>query len=304
MKRDDKKRNFKVYFYQMRFTTLLYDECIKDVSIINTGILEKACNHYNEASKAQDFAALSWKPSTDDNTTYLVSKLKFESNVLFGEIGCCMERLPGLYRERNTGTLATLEISPSDSCCTFEAYTYFALSAITQKLAIFWNGNVTPDIDGVIVNVLLKMIQGSPYGIACQQLLDQDIKSRLQNLGNNIIIKGYIKNAEKLVSSQKMSFRQIETSLGKDVIATVKFKVKVYEKLTEQQIEDLLSLQSDKDYASVRISDMDETKEVIDIIRRSVAISSVIKLTEADSKDCAIVWDGLKNLIYVAKNVL
>lgn len=281
----------------MHFSALLHDEYIKDSFTISNEILGKALSNYSKASNIHDFSTLSWKPTADDITTYLVSKLRLENNILFGEIGCCIERLPGLYRERNTGTLATLEIEPSDACNLFEAYTYFALSASSQKLAIFWNGDVTSDIDGVIVNILLKMIQGAPYSITCQQLINQDIKSRLKNLGSNIVIKGYIKNAEKLVSNQKMSFKQIEKSLGKEVNASIKFKVKVSEKLTEQQIDDLMCLQGDKDYSSVRISGMDETQEVIDIIKRSVAISGSLKLSEAESKDFDVVCEGLKNLM-------
>jgi hypothetical protein len=285
-------RKFRAYLFKVVFRQMLSNEQIEDPVLIDQAILQSAAHAYVRAESEQRFDLFSY-PIGDATDRFMISRLSYKDGMLFGVIGRGDKRIRGFIRETNPQTMETMDIKPSDPNNVFQSYTHFVLSAASRKISIMQYGSISRSIPDIILTILKNAIGGAPYLFEYMQLMDSDIVNRLQEMSDNIRITGWIEGFARSVAQEKESFRELESYLGVPFEARVQFKATPRRKLSAAQVRAIVNLSAADGYSSVSVQDINEENEVIDVIKRIVALSKEISLPSDSLDDDQAIWQAM-----------
>jgi hypothetical protein len=139
------------------------------------------------------------------------------------------------------------------------------------------------------------------YDFEERSMLDVDIRQKIKNLGNNIVINGVIVGQEQRVVGGLQSVATMENAMGTKFEAKIKVRARVSKKLTDEDIEIIRKNATiDEGFTSFTFADEgDNDNEIIDVIKNRVRTTKTIELSDSERMDPNVVWTKLCASFYV-----
>lgn len=263
------KRN--VYFSKLEVRQVLSYEPITDPAIIKKEIFDRCEAHYKRAEQTGDYSLFQKKYGDEDEDVFTVSKLHYIKDCLCGIVGHGQPRIKRFLHERNPETFDEKELQPSEGHL-FEEYSYFAISTRKLQLAYLDNSTVSRNIPALIISILRSCLDESLYEVNEQTMIDRDIKKKMRELGDKVVVSGVVLGQERNIIGGMQTLARLEKTMSTKFSARVQLRATLSKRLTPEEIEEITSSADGEDgLVSFSFANAhDEEKEVIDVIRRQV----------------------------------
>lgn len=288
----NRKRN--VYFSTLQARKMMTNELQEDRAIIKSDIFDPIVKRYDEAKEKGDFSDFQRKIG-DGQEVFMVSMLHYEGNVLCGIISHGTPKIERYLRECNPETFCVKELVPSEGNV-FEQYSFFAISIRKMQMAYLSDPAVSKNIPLLVLQLLKPSIDIN-YELEESCLLDSDIRKKIKQLGDNVIVRGTIVGKEEKVIGGLESIRTLQKAMGTKFSATVNVKTKLKIKLTDAAIDVITDTATqDEGFSSFTFADAsEEDREVIDVIKNQVRFSKKIELAADEQNMPHIIWEKLSD---------
>lgn len=295
----NKKR--KVFFSALQVRLMMTNELQKDKTVIKKEIFDPIVEKYNQATKSGDFSLFQRKLDQGEEV-FMVSMLHYKGTVLCGIVSHGTPKIERYLRECNPETFSVKELTPSEGNI-FEEYSYFAISIPKLQIAYLNNTAISTNIP-VLVLALLAPSISIDYVLEESCLLDHDIKRKIQQLGDNVVVRGTMEGQEERVIGGLPSIKTLQTTMGSKFTAVIKVKAKLGRKLTDDDIDIITrTATQDEGFSTFTFADeRDEDKEVIDVIRNQARLSRTIELTDEERKMPNVIWQKLSSAFNTEEN--
>ena len=285
-----KKR--KVYFSAIQVRGIMTLEPIKDHDVIKRDIFDRIVENYKNAEESGDFSPFQKQINEEnEDEKFFVSMLHYQNNHLCGIVSHGSPNMERYLRQRNPETFDVKELVP-DAGNVFEEYSFFAISPRKMQMAYLSDPAVSSNIPSLVLSLLQKALYQN-FEFEERSLMDNDIKSKIRQLGQNVIVKGTILGFDDTISGGVRSVNQIEKAMGTKFKTTVKIRAKVGRVLSDEDIDTITSLATqEQGYSSFTFADeKDADKEIIDVIKNRVRLSRTIELSIKDKS--TDIWNKL-----------
>ena len=285
-----KKR--KVYFSALQVRWMLTHELQEDRAAIKSEIFDPIVEKYNTSKENGDFSDFQ-KKVEESQEVFMVSMLHYENNVLCGIVSHGTPKIERYLRECNPETFSVKELVPSEGNV-FEEYSFFAISIQKMQMAYLSDSAVSTNIPALVL-LLLRPVVNINYELEESCLLDTDIKKKIKQLGDKVVVKGTLVGKEEQVIGGLESIGTLERAMGTKFRATINVKAKLGRKLTDADIEAITGAATqDEGFSSFTFADeKDADQEVIDVIKNQVRFSKKIELTAEERKIPSAIWKKL-----------
>ena len=282
----------KVYFSALQLCRMLSNEIQQDRNVIKNEIFDPIISEYAKAEENGDFSRFQRKYG-NENDVYMVSMLHYEGNIVCGLISHGMPRIERFLRERNPETFNVKELVPTEGNV-FEEYTFFAISIPKMQMAYLSDSAISANIPALALT-LFRPTLNINYIFEETSLLDTDVKKKVKELGNRVVIKGTLVGKEEIIIGGDQSLRSLENTMGTKFSAVVKMKANPRKPLSEEDIDNMVDTARSNDaFSSFTFADSRSTdKEVIDVIKNYVRYSKGIELTPEERRNPDVVWRKL-----------
>lgn len=285
-----KKR--KVFFSSVQVRFMLTHELLEDREKIKTDIFDPIIEKYNAAKESGDFSPFQRKIE-GSNEVYMVSMLHYKDHNLCGVVSHGSPQIQRYLRQCNPETFDVKELVPDDGNV-FEEYSFFAISITKMQMAFLNDSAVSSNIPSLVLSLLHPSVNVN-YDLEERSMLDVDIKQKIKNLGDNIVIKGVMIGQEQRVVGGLPSIATMQNAMGTKFEAKINVKARVRKKLTDHDIEIIqMNATQDEGFSSFTFADeRDADKEIIDVIKNRVRTSKTIELSDSERMEPTAVWTKL-----------
>lgn len=286
----NKKR--KVYFSALQARVMMTNELQDDRIVIKSEIFDPIVEKYNKAKNNGDFSDFQRKIG-EGQEVFMVSMLHYEGNVLCGIVSHGTPQIERYLRECNPDTFSVKELVPSKGNV-FEEYSFFAISIQKMQMAYLSDSAVSTNIPALVLH-LLKPSVNINYEFEESSLFETDIKKKIKQLGDRVIVKGTLKGQEQQVINGLESIKTLQKAMGTRFSAVVKVKARLGKSLTDADIDAITNTATQEEgFSSFTFADeRDEDKEVIDVIKNQVRFSKTIELASEERKMDSSIWKKL-----------
>lgn len=282
----------KIYFSNLQVRYMMSNEPVDDKEEIRMNVFDYFVSAYQKAEQSGDYSDFQIKASDE---VLMVSKLHYVGDCLCGIIGRGIPKIQRFLRECNPDTFGTKELEPSEGHL-FEEYSYFAISVSKLQMAFLNDPSVAYNIPRLVISILRSTLGGAMYEFEERKLLDFDIKTKLKQLsGQKVTVKGTIANTEEIVRNGMRSYKRIEYALGTNLKATLSVNARIKKVMTDKDIDTITEfVTTDEGFSSFTFQDeLDDDKEVIDVINRQAFLTKRITLTIEDQQKPDNIWQKL-----------
>ena len=285
-----KKR--KVYFSALQARGMLSNEPIDDRALIKAEIFDQIVSKYEAATQSGDFS-LFQKKIEDSEEVFMVSMLHYEGNTLCGIVSHGSPKIERYLRECNPTTFDVKELVP-EAGNVFEEYSFFAISIQKMQMAYLGDSAVSTNIPALVLSLLRPTVNVN-YEFEENTLMDYDIKKKIKQLGDKVVVRGTLIDQAQRVIGGMPSIGTLERAMGTKFSATVKVRAKVGRKLTDTDIETITNTATqDEGFSSFTFADERDTdKEIIDVIKNQVRFAKNIELSTDEKKQPTAIWAKL-----------
>lgn len=223
---------------------------------------------------------------------YIMDKLRYDGNILFGSFGITTEQMDGMVRERDIITLEESKLVPSGPTKQFEYYTYFAIWADKMQLLVLRNGDMPDYIHNLIAGVCFQALEGEPFRFDIETYQEKTMKERIKELKKaQVELKIALDDIEFL---NKSSFKAIKAKADRRGVACVTVKLHYDTKLDEDIVDDLLCLGEDTDMKRLVIKDAEppsKDADAIDLLKEIMRVKRDVKIKQKDLDNVDFVWE-------------
>lgn len=286
----NKKR--KVYFSALQARLMLSHELQEDRSIIKNDIFDPIVRKYVSAMENGDYSSFQRKVEAS-NEVFMVSMLHYENNVLCGIVSHGSPKIERYLRECNPETLDVKELVP-EAGNVFEIYSFFAVSISKMQMAYLGDTSVSNNIPALILALLRPTININ-YELEESSLLEMDIKKKIRQLGNKVVVRGTLIGQEQKIVGGLPSIGTLEKAMGTKFSATINVRARIGKRLTDADIDTITNTATQEEgFSSFTFADENDIdKEVIDVIRNQVRYSRSIELSAEERKQPTVIWSKL-----------
>lgn len=290
------KRN--VFYSTVQVRYMLTHELLEDRAKIKELIFDPIIENYNTAKETGDFSLFQRKLERS-NEVFMISMLHYRDNNVCGVVSHGSPRMQRYLRQCNPETFDVKELVPDDGNV-FEEYSFFAISITKMQMAYLSDSAVSSNIPSLVLSLFHPSVNVN-YDFEERAMLDADIKQKIKNLGNNIVINGVIVGREEHVVGGMQSIATMQNALGAKFEARIKVRAKVQKKLTDEDIEIIRNNATmDEGFTSFTFADeSNNDNEVIDVIKNRIRTTKSIELSDNERMDPNAVWTKLCASFYV-----
>ena len=161
-------------------------------------------------------------------------------------------------------------------------------------MAYLGDTSVSNNIPALVLALLRPAININ-YELEESSLLDLDIKKKIKQLGDKVIVRGTLIGQEQKVVGGLPSIGTLEKAMGAKFSATVNVRARIGRRLTDADIDTIASTATQEEgFSSFTFADeKDADKEVIDVIKNQVRYSKNIELSAEERKQPTVIWSKL-----------
>lgn len=231
----------------------------------------------------------------------IIDELRYNNGVLFGSVGMTNKTLDSMVRQIDEQTMEYCELTLSSPRNCYEFYTFFAICSKENKLLILRNTDMPYKLFELIATTLTCTLSSEPYKFRAELLSERDLKQRIKELRRVRLITSFSLHDYELTG--KPSIRRLaDIAANKRASCHVKFSPTIQYKLTNESIDELISISKDKNCSVFKIIDADSndpTNDTIDLLKSLIQEKREINLNNQEAKDPDIVYREFLKIINV-----